>query len=165
MTSANLVNCVACAEEIRSDALLCRFCQTRQDDPQFSRIAATGQDGNSSSEEANPSSSKKTRAAYVGFSVAAIVALSAIIFAGISASRSSTAALIEEAVTAQVYKISVLKLMGPLEAVKCDPVGISIVLPETEYKCFASDAQGKGLIFKANMDWSTGIYQYGLDRG
>lgn len=164
MNEVHLTKCVACAEEIKADATLCRFCQTRQDDPSFSH---TKEETLGAWYEA--AAEKKARQnqpwIVVGSIAGALLVIGGLAYAGLAASRASTATEIESAVAAQVEKLAILNIMGTLDKVHCDPVGLSIAFPETTYKCFASDADGKGMVFKATMDWGTGIYQYGLDRG
>ena len=154
MPSDELTKCVACAEEIKAEALLCKFCQTRQDDPNFTKTLD------------EPKSSK---AAGWNFKVAIIVivvltALSSLSYTLLAQSREGTARQIEESIKQQVYKMAILELMGDLKKVKCSPQGVTIVLLTTDYKCLAQDETGGGLAFKATMDWQTGIYRYGLDR-
>jgi hypothetical protein len=149
------VKCIACAEEIKADALLCKHCQTRQDDPKF----------NKSSTEPGESTQSGWNWKIVLSVVAIIGVLGSLGYFSVATTRAATAKEIEKSVTSQVYKLNVLKLMGPLKKVTCTPQGISIVLPNTDYKCFAQDETGGGLMFKASMDWATGLYSYGLDRG
>jgi hypothetical protein len=155
MPSGELIRCVACAEEIKAEALLCKFCQTRQDDPNF----------NNQSEETVGSEESGWNWKVAVAVLLGLTALLSLCYTLLASSRAPTAMQIEKSVTTQVYKLSVLNLMGPLKKVTCTPQGISIVLPNTDYKCFAQDDLGGGLIFKAKMEWSTGIYSYGLDRG
>jgi hypothetical protein len=154
MTASGLIKCVACAEEIKAEALLCKFCQTRQDDPDFNQRLE---------ETASQESPVWNWKVVVGV-VIVLTVLGSLSYTLVANSRAGTAREIEKSVTAQVYKISALNLMGPLEKVTCTPQGISIVLPNTDYKCLAQDATGGGLMFKAKIDWSTGLYSYGLDR-
>lgn len=151
MTDSGLAKCVACAEEIKSEAILCKFCQTRQDDPNFSQATD------------NPEASSWNWKAVIGV-VLILTVLGSLSYTLVASSRADTARQIEISVTSQVHKLSVLNLMGPLEKVTCTPQGISIVFPNTDYKCFAQDATGGGLMFKARIEWSTGVYSYGLDR-
>lgn len=154
MTGSGQTKCVACAEEIKAEAILCKFCQTRQDDPNFSQeIEATG----------SPETPFWNWKVVVGV-VLILTVLGSLTYTLVASSRASTARQIESSVTSQVHKLNALNLMGPLEKVTCTPQGISIVFPNTDYKCFAQDATGGGLMFKARIEWSTGIYSYGLDR-
>jgi len=155
MPENEVVKCIACAEVIKAEALLCKFCQTRQDDPKFKR---TPDDSGEAAQSGVPWKVVLGAVALLGL-------LGSITFFTVANSRAATAKEIEKSVTSQVYKLNVLKLMGPLEKVTCTPQGISIVLPNTDYKCFAQDETGGGLMFKAKMEWSTGLYSYGLDRG
>lgn len=172
MEDETLKPCIACAEEIKQDAVLCRFCQTRQDNAEFRKVEPRAA-GLEESWAHTPGTLKLGRSGIWGLSatasiallVTAGVAIFAIVVSGfVATSRGSMAAEIEKTVTQEVYKLNSLNLMGPLETVKCNPQGISIVLPVTTYKCFAQDASGKGLVFIADMDWAAGVYQYALDK-
>jgi len=46
-------NCVACAEEIKQGAALCRFCGTRQDDPSFAKTGTYTEVGQDESKQAD----------------------------------------------------------------------------------------------------------------
>lgn len=155
MSGSELTQCIACAEEIKAAALLCKFCQTRQDNPNFQKVSA---------EIDKPQKSGlnwKTTLTVV----LVLTVLGSIFYFLVAYSRAETSTEIAKSVRSQVYKLAALNLMGPLKKVTCSPQGISIVLPNTDYKCFAQDATGGGLMFKAKIEWSTGLYTYGLDRG
>jgi hypothetical protein len=154
MAETELVKCIACAEEIRAAALLCKFCQTRQDNPNFKK---------QSGETDNPQKSGLNWKITLTV-VLVLTVLGSLFYTLVAYSRAETATEIAKSVRSQVYKLAALNLMGPLKTVTCSPQGISIVLPNTEYKCFAQDATGGGLMFKAKIEWSTGLYTYGLDR-
>jgi hypothetical protein len=155
MAENEKVNCVACAEVIKAEALLCKFCQTRQDDPNFKKLSV---------ETDSPQSSVFNWKIILA-AVLVLTVLGSLLYTLVASSRAETAVEIAKSVRSQVYKLAALNLMGPLKKVTCSPQGISIVLPNTDYKCFAQDATGGGLMFKAKMEWSTGLYSYGLDRG
>jgi uncharacterized membrane protein YvbJ len=152
--------CIACSEKIQEEALLCRFCNTRQDDLHFAT--------NDGSEEVpitkdnnKPVSSRKRLYITIGVSLAAFLTLILVV---IASGRADIVPQIEQSVKDQADKISVLGMMGSAANATCTPQGLSLFMGETEYKCFVSDVSGKGLVFKATMNWDTGVYQYGLDR-
>ena len=172
MEDKSLKPCIACAEEIKVGAALCRFCQTRQDNVDFIK-AEPRAEGLEESWAHTPGTLKLAKSGIFGLSantsisllvISGVVIFAMVVSGFVAASRSSMAAEIEKTLTQEVYKLNSLNLMGPLETLKCNPQGVSIVFPITTYKCFAQDASGKGLVFVADMDWAAGVYQYSLDK-
>ena len=111
--------CIACAEEVKVGAKLCKHCGTKQDDPEFTGAIETQEEGSAETPSDSPSTSAGESPArpskkklVIGASIAGAIALAAIVGAILWNTQDSVA-LAMPGVGEQVPRVSLTTGMCP----------------------------------------------------